>query len=176
MEDDKACITGLTLGLGIGGGHVAKKEKQKVNKPVPCLDLTFELYPKGEAIDDVNHDDEGEGFSLKKRSDEGHHQHPNGKNTDSTNEKNGSRKKLRLTKEQSALLEESFKLHTTLSQVFIHTKNLPSIPFFFYHFLFFFFSRIFFPFNVYSCSHHLDIDSCLITCMEAIKNACCRAV
>ncbi|XP_061371192.1 homeobox-leucine zipper protein HAT22-like [Gastrolobium bilobum] len=105
MEDDEACMTGLNLGLGMGG-YVPKKEKQKVNNPGGCLNLTFELCPKGEAI-------ETEGLSLKS-VDEGHH-HPNENSTDNNNSKNGSRKKLRLTKEQSTMLEESFKLHTTLN-------------------------------------------------------------
>ncbi|KAJ1433416.1 Leucine zipper, homeobox-associated [Sesbania bispinosa] len=90
MEDDAECMTGLCLGLGMGG-HVPKKEKQKVNKPLPCLDLAFELCPKKE----VNHHS------------------PNAKSTDSDN----CRKKLRLTKEQSDMLENSFKLHTTLNPI-----------------------------------------------------------
>ncbi|KAK7329086.1 hypothetical protein VNO77_23232 [Canavalia gladiata] len=97
MEDDEACITTLSLGLGIEG-YVPKKEKQKVNNP---LDLTFELCPKGEAIDEDQHD-KAKGLSLK---------HPNG--NDNTN--NGNRKKLKLTKEQSTTLESNFKMHTTLN-------------------------------------------------------------
>ncbi|TKY72789.1 Homeobox-leucine zipper protein HAT22 [Spatholobus suberectus] len=102
MEDDEACITGLSLGLGIGGGRVPKKEKQKV----PCLDLTFELCPKGEAIDVDQHHDEAKGLCLK---------HPIEKSPDSNNSSNGSRKKLKLTREQSATLEDIFKLHSTLN-------------------------------------------------------------
>ncbi|KAJ1400656.1 Leucine zipper, homeobox-associated [Sesbania bispinosa] len=47
MEDDAECMTGLCLGLGMGG-HLPKKEKRKLNKPLPCLDLAFELCPKRE--------------------------------------------------------------------------------------------------------------------------------
>lgn len=114
MEDDKACILGLSLGLGMGG-FVPKKENQTVKKSVACLDLKFELYPKAEAID-VNHDHKAEGFILRRIDEE--HQDPNAKCTDN---KHGSRKKLRLTKEQSTMLEDSFKLHNTLSPVLIHT-------------------------------------------------------
>ncbi|KAI4335323.1 hypothetical protein L6164_013979 [Bauhinia variegata] len=109
MEDDEACNTGLCLGLGIGG-YVPKKEKKKEKKPFPCMDLGFELCPKAEAI---NVDNKARRISLK-RTDHESLQHANAKN-DSTNNKNGCRKKLRLTKEQSALLEDSFKLHITLN-------------------------------------------------------------
>ncbi|XP_015954666.1 homeobox-leucine zipper protein HAT22 [Arachis duranensis] len=145
MEDEKACITSLTLGLGIGGGGggYPPKKKQKMMmimknkpiKPVPSLDLTFgddEAFPK-EAIDDDDDDDDDDReeelfISLNnKRVGEEHsynnNKHcPNGNNRDdSYNDENNnnnycSRKKLRLTKEQSALLEENFKNHTTLNQ------------------------------------------------------------
>ncbi|RDX99334.1 Homeobox-leucine zipper protein HOX19 [Mucuna pruriens] len=108
MEDDEACITNLSLGLGMGG-HVPKKNnKQKV----PCLDLTFQLCPKGEqeeeeeAIDVDQQHDMSKGLCLK---------HPNEESPDSNNSNNASRKKLKLTKEQSATLEDIFKLHTTLN-------------------------------------------------------------
>ncbi|XP_027333512.1 homeobox-leucine zipper protein HAT22-like [Abrus precatorius] len=111
MEDDGECITGLHLGLGMGG-HVPRKEKQKENKPEVCLELAFELCPKGEAID-VNHN-KANRISLERI-----HEYPNEKSTDSdnSNNKNGCRKKLRLTKEQSAMLENTFKLHSTLNPV-----------------------------------------------------------
>ncbi|KAE9608109.1 hypothetical protein Lal_00003645 [Lupinus albus] len=110
MEDDKACTLCLSLEMGISGGYVPKKDKQKVHKSVPCLDLSFDLYPKEEAID-VNHDDEAKGLNLKRNIiEEEEQQDPNSMITD-----NGSRKKLRLTKEQSALLEDSFNFHITLS-------------------------------------------------------------
>ncbi|XP_054804733.1 homeobox-leucine zipper protein HAT22-like [Prosopis cineraria] len=94
MEDDVgACNTGLCLGLGIGG-YVPKKKKQirESNNQVP-----FELYPDGETMD--RHEDLGL-FRIKRMD-----------HDTSTN----CRKKLRLTKDQSALLEESFKLHATLN-------------------------------------------------------------
>ncbi|MED6220503.1 hypothetical protein PIB30_045417 [Stylosanthes scabra] len=142
MEDDhKACITSLTLGLGIGGGYLPKKKQNvtmmmmnKPNKPALSLDLTFEddeAYPK-EAIDEEEEEEVGLSMSLNKRIREEHNysnnkECRNGKNRDSSyndgsNDDNNnhnnycSRKKLRLTKEQSALLEENFKLHTTLNQ------------------------------------------------------------
>ncbi|MED6167888.1 hypothetical protein PIB30_006859 [Stylosanthes scabra] len=133
MEDDKASITSLTLGLGIGGGYLPRKKKQKVtmmmnkpNKPALSLDLTFEdddeAYPKEAIDDDEGGDDQEEELSmtLNKRICEEHNYSnkcSNEKNRDSSyNDNNCIRKKLRLTKEQSALLEENFKLHTTLNQ------------------------------------------------------------
>ncbi|KAG4990674.1 hypothetical protein JHK82_024172 [Glycine max] len=115
MEDDEACITSLSLGLGIMGGHAQKKEnKQKVH----CLDLSFELCSKGkeeveEAIDvdqqqQQQHANKAKGLLCLK--------HPNDETSpDSNNSNNGSRKKLKLTKEQSATLEDIFKLHSTLN-------------------------------------------------------------
>ncbi|CAL0320303.1 unnamed protein product [Lupinus luteus] len=114
MEDDKACTLGLSLEMGNSGGYVPKKDKQKVHKSVPCLDLSFDLYPKEEAID-VNHEDEAKGFNLKRIIEEEQKDPYSMISDNNINNKNGSRKKLRLTKEQSALLEESFTLHITLS-------------------------------------------------------------
>ncbi|KAJ1439852.1 Leucine zipper, homeobox-associated [Sesbania bispinosa] len=95
MEDDKACNMGLSLHLGLGG-YVPKKENQTVNKPVASLDLTF----GDEAIDKAS-----KGFILK-----GVHEPPYEQSTENTN-----RKKLRLTKEQQAMLENSFQLHNTIN-------------------------------------------------------------
>ncbi|CAL0330314.1 unnamed protein product [Lupinus luteus] len=85
MEGDEECITGLCLGLGIGGYVPKKDEKQRVKNSV---ELAFELCPKGEA-NNVSHDN--------------------------SKDRNRSTKKLRLTKEQSAMLESTFKLHSTLN-------------------------------------------------------------
>ncbi|CAJ1975818.1 unnamed protein product [Sphenostylis stenocarpa] len=115
MEDDEPCITSLSLGLGMGG-HVPKKEKQKL----PCLDLTFDICPEGGKTIHVDHqqskqqlhddDDKAKGLVLCLK-------HPNENNSpdSSNNSNNGSRKKLKLTKEQSATLEDIFKLHSTLN-------------------------------------------------------------
>ncbi|CAI8611069.1 unnamed protein product [Vicia faba] len=115
MEDvsDEECNTSLYLGLGI------KKEKKKpklVNKP--CFDLAFELCPKNESVKvhnshNNNNNNKGERFSLE--------YYPNATtcSTDSDNNNNNTdrRKKLRLTKEQSTMLENTFKLHNTLNPV-----------------------------------------------------------
>lgn len=113
MEDfsDEECNTGLYLGLGI------KKEKKPKLMNKPCFDLAFELCPKSEAIkvhNSHNNNNKGERFSLE--------YYPNATtcSTDSDNNNNTDRrKKLRLTKEQSAMLENTFKLHNTLNPVSI---------------------------------------------------------
>ncbi|KAG4970162.1 hypothetical protein JHK85_036583 [Glycine max] len=100
------------------GGHVPKKNKQKENKAVACLDLAFELCPKGEEAINVNlhhhHHEKVERISLERI-----HEYPNEKSTDSDNSNNNNRcrKKLRLSKEQSSMLENSFKQHSTLNPV-----------------------------------------------------------
>ncbi|KAL2338707.1 hypothetical protein Fmac_013153 [Flemingia macrophylla] len=104
MENDEECITGLSLGLGMGG-HVPKKDKQKENKPVACLDLSFQLCPKEEAMNE-NHNIDSDNLNEKSTDSD-----------NSNNNNNGCRKKLRLSKEQSAMLENSFKLHSTLNPV-----------------------------------------------------------
>ncbi|CAJ2649863.1 unnamed protein product [Trifolium pratense] len=125
MEESghEECNTGLCLGLG--GGHVAKKEKKQklVNKPLmACFDLAFEISPKGEAMNIYNNHSnikKGERLSLERQQN-----YPNvtystdsENNNNNNNNNNDSRKKLRLTKEQSTILENTFKLHNTLNPV-----------------------------------------------------------
>ncbi|TKY59595.1 Homeobox-leucine zipper protein HAT22 [Spatholobus suberectus] len=112
MADNAERTTGLCLGLGMGR-QVLKKEKQKENKLVVCLDFAFELCLEGEAIN-VNHN-KADRISSE-RTHEGHEYH-NEKSSDSDNSNNGCRKTLGLTKEQSAMLENSFKLLSTLNPV-----------------------------------------------------------
>ncbi|KAI9123142.1 hypothetical protein K1719_006031 [Acacia pycnantha] len=107
-DDDGSCNTGLSLGLGIGG-YVPKKKKQirEHNQVGHCSDLPFdELYrPKREeTINNTRDQEEEHGLFRIKRMDH-----------DDNAAADNSRKKLRLTKDQSALLEESFKLHATLN-------------------------------------------------------------
>ncbi|KAJ7955873.1 Homeobox-leucine zipper protein family [Quillaja saponaria] len=132
MEEDEACNTSLCLGLGIGGyvpiiGKEKKKIKENKAPPLLCLDQSFERCPpKKEALKvdhhDHDHDKAADGFRLKRINENNHYDHYpeiDGKSDNSinSNNKKGCRKKLRLTKQQSALLEDSFKLHTTLNPV-----------------------------------------------------------
>ncbi|KAK2976525.1 hypothetical protein RJ640_019461 [Escallonia rubra] len=101
MGDEELCNTGLALSIG---QFVPKRDQQK-NKHVVCLDLTIPLHPKREA--NIDAECRSEGSSLKT---------VNGDEAQtSKNNKICGRKKLRLSKEQSTLLEDSFKIHSTLN-------------------------------------------------------------
>ncbi|KAJ9162564.1 hypothetical protein P3X46_022327 [Hevea brasiliensis] len=99
--------------------HYVPKEQKRHNKDKSrvCLDLSFTLRPKDE-------EEEEEAISVRSGSSfkSVHHQDDEDHATNKGNDfisinKNSSRKKLRLTKEQSTLLEDSFKLHTALNPV-----------------------------------------------------------
>ncbi|XP_038699532.1 homeobox-leucine zipper protein HOX15-like [Tripterygium wilfordii] len=115
-EEEDLSNTRLDLGLGLGGGdYVARHERAK--KTV-CLDLSFSLSPKVEP-NIVNLDDKAVGGSsslinLIEEEQEEEHDYSNNKIT-SCSLNNNERKKLRLSREQSSLLEGTFKLHTTLN-------------------------------------------------------------
>ncbi|KAF5461670.1 hypothetical protein F2P56_017748 [Juglans regia] len=123
-DDDQACNTRLNLGLGLGDQNCPRKERdidRKKEKPLVCLDLTFALRPKEEAVNVDDHEISADPSTLKVNID-GYedHQYLNKENKSSKNHHKkegggGGRKKLRLTKEQSILLEDSFKLHSTLN-------------------------------------------------------------
>ncbi|KAA8522726.1 hypothetical protein F0562_009112 [Nyssa sinensis] len=107
-DDEEACNTGLGLGLGVGvgvGEYVPKHDRAK-KKHVVCLDLSFPLHMKEEAMDA---ECRAEGSNSKVYEEE------EGRQVNNNKKKSNSRKKMRLTKEQSTMLEESFKLHTNLN-------------------------------------------------------------
>jgi homeobox-leucine zipper protein len=141
MEDDhEACNTRLHLGLGFFGDRVPRKETrnhdQKEEKPLVCLDF---MFPREEAIN-VDHKADRSTFRKFDRDDE----YPNKENdSDSHPNKDAGRKKLRLSKDQSILLEDCFKLHSTLSPV-----NFPML-----HFINFFFFFFFNDGKVRACTH-----------------------
>ncbi|KAL6958014.1 hypothetical protein U1Q18_041174 [Sarracenia purpurea var. burkii] len=124
-DEEEACNT--RLGLGLGGGEFIPKYGRPKKKEVCCLDLSFPLHdPKEEIIDPRGYKAEGSSLinfddgdkcglantkchsNVVVKSSDNHH-------SKSNNYKNFGRKKLRLTKEQSTLLEESFKLHSNLN-------------------------------------------------------------
>ncbi|KAK9268453.1 hypothetical protein L1049_000204 [Liquidambar formosana] len=114
-DEEEACNTGLGLGLGLGiGQYVPKSERPKKDKPLVRLELSFPLlHPKEEMI---NLDHKAEGSSSKTMENEEEYAIRSINNSHSSHSnKSCSRKKLRLTREQSTLLEDSFKLHTTLN-------------------------------------------------------------
>ncbi|KAG2691956.1 hypothetical protein I3843_08G030200 [Carya illinoinensis] len=116
--DDQACNTRLNLGLGLGeNGPRKERDDRNKGKPLVCLDLTFALRPKDEAVNVDDHERadpatlkvidgyEDQCLNKENESSKNHHKKEGG----------GGRKKLRLTKEQSILLEDSFKRHSTLN-------------------------------------------------------------
>ncbi|WCJ42188.1 Homeobox-leucine zipper protein family [Euphorbia peplus] len=93
----------LDLGLSIGVPKSREKKRQKYNF-APCLQLSFSL----------SHSQE-EGIIVKGSEEEDE------ENGNSKNFQEISRKKLRLSKEQSTLLECSFTQHSTLNPVQKHS-------------------------------------------------------
>ncbi|GLT72143.1 hypothetical protein SLA2020_440990 [Shorea laevis] len=104
MEDYETCNTRLHLGLG-SDDHDHHEEE----KPLVCLDF---MFPKEAALN-VDHKADRSTFRKFDCDDD---QCPY-KENDSDNHQNmdSGRKKLRLSKDQSILLEDCFKLHSTLS-------------------------------------------------------------
>ncbi|KAI5348440.1 hypothetical protein L3X38_001327 [Prunus dulcis] len=112
--DEEACNTKLALGLGVGE-YASRQEMRKKENPSVCLDLSFALCPKQEVASLGYHMENRS--SLRAMDEDEESERSIGTNNKSIimNNKNGVRKKLRLTKEQSTLLEESFSRHSTLN-------------------------------------------------------------
>ncbi|KAK4368546.1 hypothetical protein RND71_012338 [Anisodus tanguticus] len=100
-NDNEVCDTRLTLGLATND-HLVPKENQIEHKKIICLDLS--IIP----LHSSDHDTSKIDGSISKTCKDN-----NKFNNES--KKIGMRKKLRLTKEQSTLLEDSFKRHATLA-------------------------------------------------------------
>ncbi|KDP24750.1 hypothetical protein JCGZ_25478 [Jatropha curcas] len=119
---EEYCNTELGLTLGLNGnipkGQDRNNCKHSSTKSGLCLDLSFNLCPKEEKEDEEEEEEEEKSIGAR----QGHEEHANNKRIDFVNVDNISisRKKLRLTKDQSALLEDSFKVHTTLNPVQKH--------------------------------------------------------
>ncbi|KAF9662923.1 hypothetical protein SADUNF_Sadunf18G0104800 [Salix dunnii] len=108
------------LGLALGGANYEPWPQERKEKPAVRLDLSFTLCPKHDAMD-IDHRDKAEGIYFKSEEDEEcGNKRSDEYSVDSSIDGSG-RKKLRLTKEQSSLLEESFKRHTTLNPAQKHT-------------------------------------------------------
>ncbi|XP_022134791.1 homeobox-leucine zipper protein HAT22-like [Momordica charantia] len=111
--DDEICNIRLGLGLGFGEEYVPKK---KINNHNPKFfsDLSFTLIPKEEAIN-VEIEASSSDHDHLKRIRSNNNQDQIRDSSSIVINGSSERKKLRLSKEQSNLLEESFKLHTTLN-------------------------------------------------------------
>ncbi|XP_071699111.1 homeobox-leucine zipper protein HAT14-like [Rutidosis leptorrhynchoides] len=122
MNEEERCNT--TLGLGIGVGMKCEKQS-KENKKGFWLNLSLPIHPKIEAIDHdhkINDDekDDHDSISSKTNDDQEEEETISLKRSVSnanvvSNNGDGSRKKLKLTTEQTTLLEDSFKVHSTLN-------------------------------------------------------------
>ncbi|XP_076923689.1 uncharacterized protein LOC143585899 [Bidens hawaiensis] len=110
-EEDR-CNT--TLGLGIGVGITSEKQSNNKKRGF-WLDLSLPLHPKIEANDHDIHKnddqkDDQDSLSSKTVDDQGVIS-----NANVCNNNDGSRKKLKLTTEQTTLLEDEFNIHSTLN-------------------------------------------------------------
>lgn len=101
-ENHKACTLDLNLELGLGlGFHVQKNVNKSLVNSKNDLNhnKAYELSLKRSYVEEeVEEEDEEIAINT-------------------TIDRNGCTKKLRLTKEQSTMLEDAFKLHNTINTV-----------------------------------------------------------
>lgn len=105
MEAEE-CDTNLALSIGGGGGrriHDCKSEKQ------------------AKQLQEEDDDDGDEKYSIRKRGSKPRSEDMEAANNFDAKERGGGRKKLKLGKEQIALLEGSFTEHNTLNPVSTYT-------------------------------------------------------
>ncbi|KAJ6912120.1 hypothetical protein NC651_014710 [Populus alba x Populus x berolinensis] len=124
MEEEGYCNTRLGLGLG-GESYVPWPKKQK-EKPVVRLDLSFTLCPDQEDSMNIDHHDKEEKTCFKSEEDEDYGNKRSEHSIDNSCMYGTGRKKLRLTKDQSSYLEESFRRHPALNPNRSEGKNLHS--------------------------------------------------
>ncbi|KAL4571234.1 hypothetical protein LXL04_017987 [Taraxacum kok-saghyz] len=138
MNEEVMCDTTLALGIGVG---MQRERQSKQHKRGVWLNLSLPLHPKIEASDDHDHDyhndndDQDSNFSSKTIDDHEEQEERGIKrsasNTDVyNNNSDGSRKKLKLTTEQTTSLENSFKINSTLNTGQKHelAKKLNLLP------------------------------------------------
>ncbi|KAK9099878.1 hypothetical protein Scep_023308 [Stephania cephalantha] len=129
MEEGEVCDVGIGLRLG-GGAFVAKIRSGHEQNPPVRLHLLFPLHPKEEisceeqsvdqsscmAVDEEEEQIEETNTSTILISGSNNGTSSNNNNNNNNNNKySNTKKKLRLTKEQLALLENCFKRHSTLN-------------------------------------------------------------
>ncbi|GJT60025.1 hypothetical protein Tco_0541276 [Tanacetum coccineum] len=127
MSKEERCNTTLRLGIGVD----VKREKKLKQKTMGFrLDLALPVHPKVEVTNhgdcDHKHDEEKydqDSCSYKTIDDLEEKENRGTKRSDSSNldvyhdNSDGSRKKLKLTTEQITLLEDRFKIQSTLNTV-----------------------------------------------------------
>ncbi|GLT97475.1 hypothetical protein SLE2022_150370 [Rubroshorea leprosula] len=107
MADEEECSTRLGLGLCVRGHNLPRGERQKDRHQSPCLDLSVALClkeqaPKADRSSSRTREEEDEIDDCKN-------------NRSNNNNMISGKKKLKLTKEQSSLLEDNFKLRANLN-------------------------------------------------------------
>lgn len=119
-EDDEVCNTTLDLGIGLNK-FMPKRDHDRKNKRLFFLDLSIPLHSSNHAIEGS-----GSGFGSGSSSLKVNFEDDKQASKDSVSngskedeDRNYGRKKLRLSKEQIFLLEDTFKQHTTLNTVCI---------------------------------------------------------
>ncbi|XP_058113248.1 homeobox-leucine zipper protein HAT22-like [Magnolia sinica] len=108
MEEEDSCNTGLVLGVGHGSLPFEPHHDLLQRKPPIRLHILFPTHTDRPIVEEQN-----EVYRSKSKATNEEEEDVNS-NSD-MNIKNIARKKLRLTKEQSSLLEETFKDHNTLT-------------------------------------------------------------
>ncbi|KAK3030445.1 hypothetical protein RJ639_039202 [Escallonia herrerae] len=129
MGFDNVCNTGLVLGLGFSSSSVETKTDNSLVRPKGSINFepSLTLGLSGNQIrsgENLNRQDSGgassfSNVSVKRErevgSEEAETERVSSRASDEDDDGINGRKKLRLTKAQSALLEESFKQHSTLN-------------------------------------------------------------
>jgi hypothetical protein len=106
------------LGLGIGGGGGDLKRSHG-DRRSSALQFDLMLFPQSVKEEDAA-EKQGARKRLKIADDDGSHRSHEPSPSDDGGDGAAARKKLRLTKEQSTLLEETFRAHNILSHVRMH--------------------------------------------------------
>ncbi|KAL0343450.1 UNVERIFIED_CONTAM: Homeobox-leucine zipper protein HAT22 [Sesamum angustifolium] len=119
MGSDDLCNTGLVLGLGLSSIGEKSKKPAAAHRPDKIFEPSLTLSLSGEPYD-LQEDSAASSFSnvsVKREREIGAKGGNIGFPLRVSDEREGpnGRKKLRLSKAQSALLEESFKQHSTLN-------------------------------------------------------------
>lgn len=119
MNQEEICNT--TLGLGTGVWIKREKQSKNYKKRGFWLDLSLPLHPNNEVNDHHSrYDDEKDdhnSFGSKTIDDDEEERVIENRISNTCNNNDGSRKKLKLTTEQINLLEDSFKIRSTLNTV-----------------------------------------------------------
>ncbi|OVA13031.1 Homeobox domain [Macleaya cordata] len=109
-EEEEECDIGLSLRLG-SGEYTSRRTDER--KRQVQLNFLFPSHPKKEIVDYEVHDDDRSSSKTVNQNEEHAIKKDNTSVNSHINKYGTTRKKLRLTKEQSALLESSFKEHNT---------------------------------------------------------------